>query len=64
MVAEPEARLVAGPELREGMVLELRAGDRVPADLVLLAADQVLTEESGATGGRAPTRVCKARSHC
>jgi Ca2+-transporting ATPase len=56
VVRDGEAKLIAGREVVQGDVLMLKEGDRVPADALLLACNDLTVDESLLTGESVPVR--------
>nr|WP_245432922.1 cation-translocating P-type ATPase [Mesorhizobium loti] len=60
VVREGQRRRIAGREVVRGDIVVLAEGDRAPADMVLLEADDLQADESLLTGEFVPVRKCVA----
>ena len=56
VIRDGEQRRIAGREVARGDILILTEGDRVPADAVLLACNDLMVDESLLTGESVPVR--------
>src|SRR6266542_2568560 len=56
VIRDGEQQRIAGREVARGDILILTEGDRVPADAVLLACNDLMVDESLLTGESVPVR--------